>query len=1393
MTIRDRITYSIQIVDKTQKSYHLLKYKRIFLFTLLFICGFLNLTAQTTLNFQNFTQKDGLASNYIFKIYQDYQGFIWIGTENGLNRFDGQNFLVFRFDPEDPETLDGNWVVDIFEDSELNLWIETENGVNRLNRETGKIERLHLYKSGELSSTIIRAVEKDKDGNSWLMGSDFQLYKLIKPEDKSKNWYGEYFPINIDSSIHSSQSTYQFLHFDSEFSWFLSTKEILRFDISTKKILKPVYSFPDSVQKQISQITDPLYQEKFVKSDGKFFFATPNQLFVFDTKENHPELKPFDYNHPKTIQDSLIFNSLLRINSDQLLVSSLRNLELLNLKTREVQQINRDQAKEDELFPNYIRSLFKDRQENIWIGTLGSGIFLSQKGNKAFTFYQHDPTEPNSIANGQVRSMLEDEQGILWVGILNYGLEQFAHNDNLGLQKLQSVTPIPGNSHSLISNRIIKIIKGEGETIWIATLTNGLVKMEDYGGQFITYQHHPNDPTSISGNRLWALAKDSKGFIWAGAWSYGLNRIDPQTGEITRFQHKPEIPSTISNDHIRYLLVDRNDKLWIGTDDGLIRFDPESNLFTQYKNIPDNSNSLSDNWVWAIYEDQKENIWIGTNTGLNRFQPNSQTFEHFFEKDGLPDNTIYGIVEDDDGVLWVSTERGLARKLPQSSESAFLPLGLENGLGTVSFLPKAIFNSPNSERLYFGSAEGMLMIRPGLLHSDTIKPKLALHSITIFQKDKRGGQLKANYFVNENKKPLKLGYLDQSITFNISDLNWDDNLNYRYEYQLVGFNQQWMPLDKDKRITFTNLPPKKYRLLARAKNMENKPSESIDLLSIRVFPPWWKSGWAYAAYSVMILLIILSMYRFLLNRQLEKQEARNLKNLDSFKNKLYANITHEFRTPLTIISGMVEQIEKNPQKWLEKGAAMIKKSNSNLLDLVNQILDLQKVEAGNLKLDMQYGDIIPFLNSLYGQFQAYSQSKGQKMEFNAEVQTQKMDYDPEKILRIVSNLLSNAIKFTPDNGKITLSVGIRSNPGLKSYLVIAVADTGKGISKDQLPHIFDRFYHSAPKGKGIGTGIGLSLTQELVKLLGGKIEVDSEENKGSTFRVFLPINQNSAPGVESADQSFPIQQKIFGTLGPIEMEPQTEGNLPTVLIVEDNPDIADYLQICLNGHYKLILASNGLEGVNHAIDHVPNLIISDVMMPKKNGFELCETLKEDMRTSHIPIILLTARTDIDSKIIGLKHGADDYLGKPFNEEELLVRMQNLLNIRLRLQDRYKDLYAQPIQQTQKQAANKEDEFILRIKEILEQKMEDPQFDLDALSEHLNLSRSQFGRKVKALTGQSPAIFLRALRLQKARQLLFSTNLSVKEVAYEVGFSNPSYFSRSYTELFGESPSNTSNF
>ena len=524
-----------------------------------------------------------------------------------------------------------------------------------------------------------------------------------------------------------------------------------------------------------------------------------------------------------------------------------------------------------------------------------------------------------------------------------------------------------------------------------------------------------------------------------------------------------------------------------------------------------------------------------------------------------------------------------------------------------------------------------------------------------------------------------------------------------------------------------------------------------------------------------------------------EEQKEKLEELDLAKSRFFTNISHEFRTPLTLISGMADQVKSKPDIWMEKGIGMIKNNAENLLNLVNQILDLRKLESKSLQLNLVQGDIVPYLKYLTESYHSFAQYNGLELHFLADVAAVKMDYDPDKILRITSNLLSNAIKFTPNGGHIYFQISQNHTPSTdQNNLLIRVKDTGTGISPKQLPHIFERFYQADDSitRKGEGTGIGLALTKELVKLMNGEIEVTSEVGKATTFLITLPVT-NDAPMIES----FPTDIKMIAPAEPEEknvfpaaVENDEDVGLPKLLIVEDNPGVQQYLIACLQDHYQILVAENGQTGIDQAIEHMPDLIVSDVMMPEKDGYALTETLKNDERTDHIPIVLLTAKVDLDSKISGLKKGADAYLGKPFEKRELLVRLEKLLELRKKLQTRYAQLSNS--EEVSHNSFFSENPFLQKFHDLVEKEYSNPELDMNQLSRSLGMSRSQVFRKLKALTGKSPTVLIRTIRLQKAKQLLNTSDLNISEIAYEVGFTSPNYFSAAFFEEFGVRPSAT---
>ncbi|MCB0635728.1 MAG: helix-turn-helix domain-containing protein, partial [Lewinella sp.] len=665
------------------------------------------------------------------------------------------------------------------------------------------------------------------------------------------------------------------------------------------------------------------------------------------------------------------------------------------------------------------------------------------------------------------------------------------------------------------------------------------------------------------------------------------------------------------------------------------------------------------------------------------------------------------------------------------------------------------------------------------------------------------------FLFNEVQPRVDIYHQDITFSFEFALTNFRQQEKVGYSYRLEGYDQSWSEPSAANKISFYSLPSGQYQLRIKAMNSRGQWLPNELLIEVVVHPPWWKTWWAYLLYAGLMAGLAYGVFYFLRKRwelhnrlTLEQQEAQRLKELDHFKSRLYTNLTHEFRTPLTVILGMTGQMAEATQQAREQAARLIERNGQQLLALINQLLDLSKLEDQSFQLNLQQGDIVAYLRYVTESFHTFVNGKNLSLQFHSTIQELVMDFDAEQIQQVMTNLISNAAKFTPSGGDITVQLDRETDAARKRQapaapLRIQVKDTGIGIAEAHQPHIFDRFYQVAndTTRTGEGTGIGLAHTHELIKLMGGQIFVSSELGKGTVFTITLPVHR-SAPALD--EQSLKAAKPMLSVAGPPPDEQATDGanasteDLPQLLIIEDNPDVVFYLKSCLQGRYQLDVAFNGRIGIEKALANIPDLIISDVMMPEMDGYAVCDLLKNDVRTSHVPIILLTAKADGSSRIHGLRQGADAYLAKPFNQEELLVRLEKLLELRKRLQERYAGYPAGPVTDGHDngQPHRIDDAFVQQIINIVSDNYTEEDFGLPQLCQQVHMSRSQLFRKMKALMNISPSEYIRNYRLQEAKKLLETGEWNVSEVAFMVGYKQLSHFSKNFQDAFGHPPSET---
>ena len=966
-------------------------------------------------------------------------------------------------------------------------------------------------------------------------------------------------------------------------------------------------------------------------------------------------------------------------------------------------------------------------------------------------------------------------------------------------------------SRSFRPEAATRIVKDNYGYFWIGSKQDGLFRLKiSPGGEIISEFHFNNKENGaryLPSNYVWSLFIDNRNWLWVGTKN-GFSVLDlnepAQNFAFTHFLYTPNIKEGLVSHEVRSFLIDSKNNMWLGTRGGVNRFrlpntfkelTPAKIKMKQFRYDAQNPKSISSNSILTIIETKNREIWIATGSGgINRYLSDQKGFIHVTTKQGLPINEVYTLLEDDAGRLWMSTNYGISVYDRQKKQVTNFTLA--DGLHGFEYTGLACHRAFDGEFL-FGGAVGFDRFYPEEVLSvkNGNPPLIAITDFIVFTGDSDSTdeflQGKNIAYIEKITLPYRANFFD--IKFAAFDFNAP--FKNSYQYILEGYDKDWISAHSAQRTaTYTKVPPGRYTFKIKAANGDGVWAVAPKTLLIVIRPPWWRTNAAYAFYTLALLASAWGFYYYQRQRwhlqlalESEKKEAERLKELDAVKTRLYTNISHEFRTPLTVISGMADQIEKAPREWLHKGVKLIKRNSSNLLELVNQMLELRKLEAGTMKVKMVQGNVITYIRYISESFHSLSDTKGIDMLYSFSASEIRMDYDPEKLLRIISNLLINAIKFTPQNGQILLEVQELYNQH-PTRLQIKISDTGVGISAEQLPHIFDHFYQAddSETRAAEGAGIGLTLTRELIKLLGGDITVESQLGEGTTFTVQLPIHRN-APLQDEVRVKTPV---IMDPASPVD-DPFTarhpdDHKHPMVLIVEDNLDVVQYLEACLSGAYRLIKAPDGEAGIAQAFKHIPDMIISDIMMPKKNGYEVCDTLKNDERTSHIPIVLLTAKADGESRIQGWERGADAYLTKPFNMEELAVQLRKLLEIRQKLQARYAGMT--PLPPTDDIGLQIEDKFVTRARAIVENHLDDEKFDLHQLCRELALGRTQVHKKLKALTNRSTTEFINGIRLQKAKELLATTELNVSEVAYAVGFSDPSFFSRCYLKEFGERPS-----
>jgi len=1322
--------------------------------------------SQSELSFDIFKQEDGLPNNRVHCIFQDHKGWIWMGTSQGLSRFNGYNFKNFIPSSTDSTSLKGNLVRVIKEDRNGNLLIGTETGgLNIFDRNKEIFYRPYNnnpeYSNREFS---VNDIIEDNDGSLWL-ATDYNLLtmdttgnvKSLKPDVKngSKNLNG-IFVRNIK--------------FDRNGLLWLGTNEGLFTYNRNSNIIKSIeLPIPEEENKEVWEL--------YLDDDGSMWIGTYSSgIYIIDTqtkKLKHINLEP-------------------------------------SMKRTET-----------------VRSISKGNFGLYWIGTRG-GLFKYSKTDGVLGHYQHNLQDPRSLSHSSVLCVYHDNKGETWVGTRG-GVNLLAKSK----QVFHNYTAIPGNNNYLNSSSIYALWMNKDGKLWVGTEDGGINIYNPVTGTYEYLTVNGNPGYRLTNNCIKTYLDDGKGNLWIGTYLGGIDVINLKTRQVTNFSFDASKKGSLIDNRVWDLCLDKNNQIWVATSRGVCRYNNESKTFIHYPQLNSNEQmawletdtkgniwmgSLNEIIIYypetnsinryfehsqAMFEDSQNRIWIATNDkGLALYTALDGAIKYYDETQGLANNQTLCILEDDHNNLWISTSNGLSKFSPATE--IFNNYSTKDGLCNNQFCYGAALKTPTGE-LLFGTVSGFNSFNPDEIEETDNDIPLIFTDLKVFNKSVEIGEGKKPLLtksISETEK-ISFNYKQNVFTLEFAALNYINSTNNLYTYKLEGFNTDWNEPSKSRTATYTNLDPGNYTLRIKRVSPGNQQESEELTLAITILPPFWKTNWFLSLIIFMIMSLVYLIIRFFINREkiksqlvIEKANARKLHEVDMMKLKFFTNISHEIRTPLTLILGPLNKMLQSNEtdSNTRENLKLMQRNAQNLDRLISQLLDFRKLQSGNLKLNLTEADIVGFIENIVTSFSGYAEEKNIKLSFNTLSDRLFVAFDPDKIEKIVNNLLSNAFKYTEENGSISVNLSLTFDSDdddfsdaadEKQYIEINIKDTGKGIPRKNLERVFIRFFQSDEKDASTGAGIGLALVKDLIKIHKGKIFVTSKEGKGTKFTIRIPYDLCAEERLKEDEASESIDTLI--EQNDDDVINQTLGNdAKIMLVIEDNADVRQFISSHFNTMYQVYQASDGEEGWDKALEIVPDVIVSDIIMPNMDGYDLCKRLKNDERTSHIPILLLTAMHSKEHELKGLTKGADDYITKPFDISVLQAKVENVLSIRESLKEKYTTTMV--LEPTNIMVSSPDEKFLKRVIDVVEENISDSELDIEKFSQKVGISRMQLYRKLQALTNMTVKEFIRHIRLKRATQLLDQQKLNISEIAYEVGFKDLSHFRKCFKREYGMSAS-----
>ncbi|WP_396185825.1 two-component regulator propeller domain-containing protein [Flavobacterium sp.] len=1356
-----------------KKNKYFIGFQNIFFSLLLFVflTNWINepIYGQSPSIFKKIDQANGLSNDRVSSIVKEKNGFVWIGTDNGLNRYDGNKIKIYN---KQNSAISSNDISDLLIDRKGKIWIATFGG--GLNLYNPSNDTFITYKNSTNDPTSIPTNE----------------INTVFEDSKGVIWLGTK---NGISFFNNKQQTFKTYKFES----------------------KNIHSISHNDVKSIYEDLDKnLWIGTFGGGLNKFNPRTEK----FDRIKSSSAISP-DYIH-----------SLCGINKNEILIGTsgkgLLTFDRSNLSFQKKSYgINK--------IINIVRRIKRDRNGALWIGTDGVGVFKIKNinsSNPLVTIFSNDSQAETSISSNAIYAVMEDENSNIWLGTAWNGVDVLSLNkdytflpssnkgespisvlsiyknkealfmglDGKGLTVLPEKTKVAkhynsSNKNSIGDDYIQYINEVRNGTLWIGTFVNGLVNFNYKTGSFTQFKQKIGDPKSLSYNDVRYIVEDEKNNIWVATWGGGLNYYNVITKEFKSFKEKKGVKNAISSDNVISLQKDGN-SIWLATFGGGINlFDTKTNQFKVYKSKEGNPNSISSDYFYSILKDSKGNIWMGSaGEGINLLDTKTQKINRFDNYKNVRYQTVTAIIEDNKGLIWFSTKQGIfnydyATKVFKS----FSNLKEDYHINSCFKDEKGM--------LYFGCSKGVIKFNPETIKVKNVTPEVKFTSFKLFNKEVAIGEeqiLKNDISFSKN---ITLKHDQDVITFEFAAMLFPSSAGCEYQIKMDNFDKNWRSIGKEGSATYTNLSPGEYVFKVRSRELGSEWAEQYSSLNIKILKPFWLEWWAFLIYALFAIFTLYVSIKYIISWENMKADLRFEKfshekdvELYNLKQDFFTNISHEIRTPVTLILSSINKVLKNnelSENQQQNPFGTIKKNGEYLLNLVNELLDFKKLEQQQIKLKVVKGDWVTFSQEIYLSFKEFAYQKDIKFEFESSSPTMPLWFDKKQMEKVLYNLFSNALKFTKAGGAIKLSI-----TETDTEVQLKLVDEGIGISKKHLSKIFNRFYqaNNSDSVNGSGFGLGLTISNEIIKLHQGEINVKSKKGAGSTFIIKLKkgnsfYNETEIGKSESNDE---LIENYF-TTKPDKIEVITKSSESntikeqTLLVIEDNLDIRNYIVELLSDDFTILQASNGKEGLEIALEKSPDLIISDVMMPIMDGIELTHNLKTNITTSHIPVILLTARASFNNKMEGFETGADDYITKPFNESLLRARIKNILKNRSLLHEKFHSEDSNDVTELVKN--KKDQEFLENLGQFIEKNIDSDNLSANLVAKELGMSHSVLYKKLKTITGLSLVEYMRDYRLKKAKELLKTKQFTLNEVCYQVGYSDRKYFSKLFKERFGNPP------